>query len=170
MSGKPLIHVQIDDMARHVQSTMRRATDPFGESLIRMTGGLLMHCLRQHALGNPAHPGRKKMAAMGKCSEKQAQRNISILRNWLVMFPVSDEKGGRRATRYRLNLVALKRALVATGCNPSPDLFEKIDAVCASLRGDMRGDTRGDTMSHGIHTNITPSNGSGLRVIGGGRV
>ena len=63
MSGKPLIHVQIDDMAKHVQNTMRRAPNPLGESLIRMTGGLIMHCLRHHMLGNSAHPGRAKMAA-----------------------------------------------------------------------------------------------------------
>lgn len=165
--SKPLVLVQIDDMARHVQSTMRRAPDPLGESLIRMTGGLLMHCLRQHLRGEAAHPGRKKMAAMGKCSEKQAQRNIATLRNWLVMFPVADENGGRRATRYRVNLVALKRALVALGCNPSPELFEKIDTVGKSLRGDMRGDMRGDTMSHGIHRDISAVEKNHLRVVGG---
>lgn len=164
MSGKPLAHVQIDDMARHVMNTMRRAPSPFGESIIRMTGGLIMHCLRQHLHGNPAHPGRKKMAEMGKCSTKQAQRNIAVLRNWLVMFPVADEKGGRRATRYRLNLLALKRVLVASGCNPSPELFEKIDAVNMTLRGDMRGDMRGVAMSPGINRDICTV---GLRLVGG---
>lgn len=167
MSRKPLVLVQIDDMARHVQSTMRRCPDGIGESLVQMTGGLLMHCLRQHIAGKPAHPGRAKMAQMGKCSEKQAQRNIAILRNWLVMFPVADEKGGRRATRYRVNLEALKRALVALGCNPSPELFEKIDAVKTSLRGDMRGDMMGDTMSPGIHRDNCAPQAKGLKIVGG---
>ena len=152
----------IDDMARHVQATMRRAPDPLGESLIRMTGGLLMHCLRQHIIGKPAHPGRAKMAVMGRCSDRQVKRNLSALRAWLVLYPVSDEKGGRKATRYRVNLVAMKRVLVAIGCNPSPELFEKIDAVLASMRGDMRG----DMMSPGIkEKNRAIANG--LKIVGG---
>lgn len=153
MSQKPLILVQVDDLARHVQSTMRRAPVPLGESVIAMTGGLIMHCMRMHIAGHYAHPGRAKMAAMGRCSDRQAKRNISQLRNWLVMVPVADEGGGRRATRYRLDLLGLKRALVTLECNPSPELIEKIEAVFDVLRGDMRGDMRGDTMSPGIYSN-----------------
>jgi hypothetical protein len=168
--SKPLALVQIDDMARHVMNTMRRAPDPIGESVVRMTGGLLMHCLRQHLKGQAAHPGVRKMAQMGKCSERQAQRNRAQLEAWEIMFPVADAKGGRRATRYRLNLVALKRALVMLRCNPSEELFEKIDAVSARLRGDMRGDMRGDAMSPGIHNNNTTPCAKGLRLIGGTHV
>lgn len=104
------------------------------------------------------------MAQMGKCSERQAKRNRAQLEAWEVLHPMTDQKGGRRATRFRVNLIALKRALVATGCNPSPELFEKIDAVNMALRGDMRGDMRGDAMSPGIHRdNTRPA----MRVIGG---
>jgi hypothetical protein len=171
--GKPLALVQIDDMARHVQNTLRRCPDPVGESLVKMLGGLLMHCLRKHLGGHPAHPGLAKMAGMGRCSERQAQRNLRQLEAWEVMFPVADVKGGRRATRYFVNLVALKRALVATRCNPSEELFEKIDAVAQRVRGDIRGDikgdVRGDAMSPGIHTEMLPTQAKGFRVIGGGR-
>lgn len=168
--GKPLALVQIDDMARHVMNTMRRAPDPLGESLVKMTGGLLMHCLRMHLRGEAAHPGKAKMAKMGKCGERQVKRNLRQLEAWEVMFPVADEKGGRRATRYRLNLVALKRALVMLRCNPSEELFEKIDTVSIRLRGDMRGDMRGDSMSPGIHTKVTPPCAKGLRIVGGSDV
>lgn len=165
MSRKPFALAQIDDMARAVQQTLRRANDPLGESLVRMTGGLLMHCLRHHLAGNAAHPGRARMAKMGLCCDKQAQRNIAILRNWLVMVPMSHLKGGgRRATRYRVDLQALKRVLVAIGCNPSPELFDRIDAVSSLIRGDIRVDIRGDTMSPGIHTVK-----GGFEVIVGGR-
>ena len=153
MSRKPLALVQIDDMARHVQATIRRAPDPVGDSLVRTLGGMLMHCLRQHLKGQWAHPGIAKAAKMGRCSERQAQRNLRQLEAWGVIHPMADVDGGHRATRYRVNLVALKRALVLIGANPSKELIEKIEAAGERLRGDMRGDTRGDirgdTMSPG---------------------
>lgn len=151
---KPLALVQIDDMARHVQSTLARCPDPLGKSLIDQLRGLLMHCLRQHIRGDAAYPGIAKMAKMGRCGERQAQRNARQLTAWEVLVPVADEKGGRRSTRYRINLTALKRALVMLGCNPSPALLEKIEACGTLLRGDMRGDIRGDAMSPGIHREI----------------
>lgn len=172
MSRKPLAHVEIDDMARHVQSTLRRSSDPVGESLIRQLGGMLMFAVRQHMSGKPAHPGMERMKAWGKCSKRQAQRNTAQLEAWLVLFPISDKQGGHRATRYRVNLAALKRALVALGCNPSPELFEKIDAVSKRVRGDIRGDMggdiRGDAMSPEYKEDNNPETVSAaLRVVGG---
>lgn len=148
---KPYALTLIDDMAKHVQTTLRRCPDRMGDSLIRMTGGMLRHCLRHHLRGNAAHPGKAKMAQMGRCTERQVKRNLRQLEAWEVLLPVADAKGGRRATRYVVDLAALKRVLVMLKCNPSEDLFERIDAVSARLRGDMRGDMRGDTMSPGIH-------------------
>lgn len=171
--GKPLALVQIDDMARHVQSTMRRCPNGIGDSLVRTTGAILMHCLRQHIRGEAAHPGVAKVAAASRCSERQAQYNLRQLEAWEVLFPVADIKGGRRATRYYVNLVALKRALVAIKCNPSEELFEKIDAVSARVRGATRGATRGAmggaTIAPGIHTEMLQTQAKGFRVIGGGR-
>lgn len=165
--SKPLALVQIDDMARHVQNTMRRCPDPIGESLIRQIGGLLMHCLRQHLRGQAAHPGIAKIASMGRCGKRQAQRNTRQLEAWNVLHPVADLKGGRRATRYLVNLVSLKRTLVALQCNPSPELFEKIDAVGKLMRGDITGDITGDIVSPGIHSNDKAVGKRRLWIVGG---
>jgi hypothetical protein len=173
MSKKPLALVQIDDMARHVQSTLRRCPNGIGDSLVRTVGAVLTHCLRHHLAGNAAHPGVAKVAALSRCSIRQAQYNLRQLEAWEVLFPVADIKGGRRATRYYVNLVALKRALVAIKCNPSEELFEKIDAVSSRLRGATRGAiggaTSGATIAPGIHTENKGDQAKGFRVIGGGR-
>ena len=172
MSGKPLALVQIDDMARHVQATMRRAPDPVGDSLVRTLGGMLMHCLRQHLKGQWAHPGIAKASKMGRCSERQAQRNIRQLEAWGVLHPMADAQGGHRATRYRVNLVALKRALVLIDANPSPELIEKIEATGNRLRGDtrgdIRGDIRGDTMSPGNSNREGSTSLDGVKALSNG--
>jgi hypothetical protein len=147
MAEKPLIFVKIDDIAKHAQSTLERALLPLPQSLIRQTGGLISHCLRHHLSGNDAHPGLAKMAKMGKCSHRQAQRNLRCLEAWGVMAPTAYLKGGRRATRYWLDLDALKRAMVTMGCNPSGVFCAKISDINHDMRGDMRGDTEGRHMS-----------------------
>ncbi|MCK0171472.1 hypothetical protein MWU53_10420 [Aliiroseovarius sp. S1123] len=168
--NKPLALVQIDDLSRHVCSTLRRCPCRLGNSFIEMTGGLLRHCLRKHLAGQAAHPGNSKMAKMGNCSDRQARRNLRQLEAWSVLIPFSDKKGGRRATRYWLDLIALKRAMVLAGCNPSRELVEKIDAVSDLLRTDIRADMRPDMMSAG-YSKDTPSAPAGnFRVVGGSDV
>lgn len=169
--AKPLAHVLIDDLSTHVCTTLRRCSNRLGSSLIDMTGGLLRHCLRKHLAGQLAHPGKAKMAHMGRCCERQVKRNLRQLEAWGVMIPVADLKGGHRATRYRLDLEALKPALVFLGTNPSPELFEKIDAVSRRLRSDARGDSRGDIrrdiVSPGITESPRTSQAKAMRVAGG---
>ena len=149
MAEKPRILVEIDDLARHVQNTLARSETPLPKTLIKQLGGLISHCLRHQIAGKDAHPGIAKIAKMGGCSERQAQRNLRALEHWNVMGATAFGCGGRWATRYWLDTEALRRALVALGCNPSPQLMEKFEAV----RGDIRGDMRGDMMSPGLKKN-----------------
>jgi hypothetical protein len=154
MSEKPLKLVNIDDMSRHVEAVMRRATTHLPKSLITQTGGMLRYCLRQHIAGNPAHPGMAKIAKMGKCSERQAQRNMRVLEAWGVFCITAYGKGGRWAPRYWTDLDAMKRALISLGCNPSIDIVEKMELIRGDIwqdiRGDIRRDIRRDAMSPGI--------------------
>jgi hypothetical protein len=153
MPEKSLLFVQIDDLSQHVRATLERATTPIGPSLIKVCGGMISHCLRVTRTGKDAHPGLAKIAKMGRCCERQARRNVRVLEAWGVLQPTAFQKGGRWATRYWFDLVALKHVLISLGCNPSPVLFEKIDA----LRGDIRGDICPDTMSAGIQYLLTGS-------------
>ena len=154
MSEKPLKLVKIDDLSRHVEAVLGRATTHLPKSLIAQAGGMLRYCLRQHLAGNPAHPGIARIAKMGKCSERQAQRNMRVLEAWGVFYVAAYGKGGRWAPRYWTDLDAVKRTLISLGCKPSNDIVEKMQ----SLRGDIREDVRGDiwrdiwrdTMSPGI--------------------
>ena len=154
MSEKPLKLVKIDDLSRHVEAVLGRATTHLPKSLIAQTGGMLRYCLRQHLAGNPAHPGMAKIAKMAKCSERQAQRNMRVLEAWGVFYVVAYGKGGRWAPRYWTDLDAAKQTLIALGCNPSNDIVEKMQSMRGDIRVDMRGDIRRDirrdTMSPGI--------------------
>lgn len=169
--GKPLVHVLIDDLSRHVCSTLRRCPNPLGPKFIDVTGGLLRHCLRKHLIGQVAHPGNAKMAKMGNCTERHVRRILEQLKAWKVMIPVADQKGGHRATRYWLNLFALKRVLVLLGCNPSPELIEKINAYLDLLqkhiKADMREDIRADMMSAGYIKDTPSAQAGNFRVVGG---
>lgn len=154
MSEKPLRFVQIDDLARHVQTTLSRSETPIPPSLIAQLGGLIGHCLRMNMAGKDAYPGLKKMAKMGRCSERQARRNLRQLEAWLVMSPTSFRRGGRWATRYWFDLVALKRVLVILECNPSQAVLEKISALRADMRADICPDICPDMMSAGILSSV----------------
>lgn len=151
MPEKSLRHVKIDDLARHVQSVLERADPPLPKSLIVQIGGMLRHCLRWQMLGNLAHPGMAKMAKMGKCSERQARRNIRVLEAWGAFNVTAYGKGGRWAPRYRVDLEALKQAMIAMRCNPSSELVEKMQSVRADMRADICPAMCPATMSAGIH-------------------
>lgn len=152
----PLLN--IDRMARLVEITMGRATTPLPHTLIKQTSALLRYCLRRHLTGNPAHPGIAKMARMGKCSERQAQRNIRVLEAWGVVFAVSHAKGGRWAPRYCADIDQLKRTLIALGCNPSRQLINKMERVRGDIGGDIWRDKWRDTMSPGIQIRYKANN------------
>ena len=53
------------------------------------------------------HPGRAKMAGKAQVSIKTVTRTMAKLRNAECLVPVSHEKGGRAATRYRLRPLGL---------------------------------------------------------------
>lgn len=145
MAEKPFLYVKIDDLAKQVQSTLGRADPPLPNSLIRQLGGMITLCLRQHAAGRDAFPGLKKMANIGKCSERQARRNLRMIENWGVLNVTAHASGGRYRPRYWLDLYALRRALVSLQCNPSRNLMAKIADLTGDMGGDIRGDTGGDT-------------------------
>ena len=157
MSGKPPKLIRIDDLSRHVENVMGRATTPLPKSLIAQTGGMLRYCLRKHLEGNLAHPGMTRIAKMGKCSERQAQRNMRVLESWGVFSVAAYGKGGRWAPRYRVEIDGLRQSLLALGCNPSSEIIEKMELVrgdiCPVMRGDKWRDMRRDTMSPGIQYN-----------------
>lgn len=156
MAEKPLPIANIDGMSRLVEATMRRATTPLPATLIAQTGGLIRYAMRKHITGNPAHPGLARMAKMGKCSERQARRNLRVLEAWGVLHPIAYQKGGRWATRYWVHLGTLTKTLIALGCNPSAGLVAKIEQARGDIRADICGVKWPDTMSAGIQ-DIYPS-------------
>lgn len=154
MSEKLEPIANIDRLSRLVETTLLRATPSLPHSLIIQCGGLLRHCLRQHLRGNPAHPGLAKMAWLGKCSTRQARRNIRMLEAWGVMSLAEYAQGGRWAPRYWFDLAALHRTLITLGCNPSKSLAERIltagNDVRVATRGAICPDKWPDIMSAGI--------------------
>ncbi len=158
MSEKPTPAANIDGMARLIEATLRRAETPLPGTLIAQAGALIRFCLRKHLAGNLAHPGLARMAKMGKCSERQARRNLRVLEAWGVMHPIAYQKGGRWATRYWVRIDALMRTLVALGCNPSSVLVAKSDQARADIRADICGVKWPDIMSAGILSNSPSQN------------
>ena len=125
---------QIDDLARHVGNTLRRADDPLPASLRLMLPRMIRHALR---LSNviEMHPGADKVMEWAEVrSDRTARRLLSQLREAGVLRTMSYAKGGAgRATRYVFDVTALFRWLVRLGCNPSKALREKLS------RWDVRG-------------------------------
>jgi hypothetical protein len=150
MTEKQSPLANIDAMSRLVEVTMRRATTSLPDTLIAQAGGMIRYCMRRHLTGNSAHPGIAKMARMAKCSERQAQRNLRVLEAWGVLYAVEYPKGGRWAPRYVADLDALKRTLIALGCNPSRQLVAKMEQAWGDIGGDIWRDKWRDTMSPGI--------------------
>ena len=127
MSDKPAAMVAIDDLASNIRNTMARAPDVFPPSMRRQCAQMVSHWLRMKMRGDVViYPGMAKMAKWGQCSDRQARENFRRLRLYDVVLPVAYVRGGRRSTRFRLDLMALYRALVVAGSNPSAVLLEKI--------------------------------------------
>lgn len=168
MSEKPLALVHIDDLCRHLRNTMARSDGFLPRSLIRQLTGTVSWFLRQQLLGQRViHPGMAKMAKWGECSERQARKNFAKMRCYEVVEPISYVCGGRRATRFFVNLAAIKRLLVVTGCNPSPALIEKLDEALAKVKNpelnpeltpSQNPELRPEPSSAGIHSRLeTPA-------------
>lgn len=141
----------IADLARLADATMRRATTPLGDSFITQTAGMIRYCLKHQLRGNAPHPGVARMARLGKCSARQAQRNLRVLEAWGVMRVVAYPKGGRWATRYWMDIRQLRQNLIALGCNPSRRFDAKVEQAWGDIGGDICRDKCHVTMSPGIH-------------------
>jgi hypothetical protein len=111
-----------------LRATLRRCDPPLGDSLLLMAveivreGMLLGYC--GHA---EIHPGMAKLAKWGKCSERQARRNIRELECWELAIPASFVKGGKHSTGYAIDPEAIIRIAQELGANPTVDLVTKLN-------------------------------------------
>lgn len=127
MSDKPIALVKIDDLAANLRSTMARSSDVFPPSLRKQLSQIVSSYLRGRLSGAPfIHPGMRKMAKWGQCSERQARHNFSLMKRWAVVEIVAFPKGGRRSSRFVVHFAAIKALLVEMGTNPSTALCDKI--------------------------------------------
>jgi len=125
---KPPVLVEIDRTVAQLRKTMGRNSEKFPTSLRNQLSKLVGHCARMHLQNlSYVHPGMRKMADWGECSERQARSNFAALREEHVIVPLFYEKGGRRATRFRVDFVALKASLVRNGANPHPTLLARLE-------------------------------------------
>lgn len=146
-------------MGNRLRSTLKRCDPDLPDSLRLMTVQVVKEGILRGLMGQTEiHPGIKKLAAWGSCSERQAQRNVRALECWGVLAPVAYLKGGRRATRYWVDPEALIRAMMVMGANPHPDLIAEIRDFMGDVRGDRNGDIEGRHMSRhmspGIHSTL----------------
>jgi hypothetical protein len=125
LSGsKPWREQEIDRCAALVSATMRRARNQgITKSMAKQAKGTIAHWFRNRMRGEcHIHPGAKKMAKWAGCEARTASANMAVFRNWGFLVPVAYEKGGRRATRYVVNPMALLNVMTTLGANPSKDL------------------------------------------------
>lgn len=136
---KSEIHQEIDALSRLVEAAMKRAHHPQPRSLIRQLSGMIRFCLRHHVAGNVAHPGVARIAKMGDCRERMAQRNLRILENWGVLHVAPKPDGGGFATRYVLDLNAVARVLITLQCNISDGAIGRIAALAEVAQKRLAG-------------------------------
>ena len=113
---------------------LKRAKPRLAASLRDQLIGIVKHHLAWKLRGHrEIFPGMARLAHWAGVSERQARENMRTLECWSVVKSVAYARGGRRSTRYTVDLWALFRALVDLGCNPS-----------SKLRSFMRGNTEVD--------------------------
>ena len=71
--------------------------------LITCLANLWFHHRGENGEGN-IRPGKKLLANRAKCSERTVARLLKRLREAQILIPISYLKGGRRATRYKLDM------------------------------------------------------------------
>lgn len=156
MSKKPDRLIAIDTLVGQMRSTFARNKVDVPPALAGQICGFVSFYLRKRAAGSDIiHPGVDRVAKWGKCSARQAQRNLRVMEQAGIIIAVSDIKGGRWATRYMVDFKNLAHWLVGVGANPSEGLIDRLaQEAWGDMRGDIRGATRGDicrdTMSPGI--------------------
>ena len=133
----------IDRMGGRLRAALKRCDPPLSDSLRLMAVQLVKEALVKGYQGHTeVHPGLKKLAQWGKCSERQARRNMRVLENWGLAVPVGGGKA-RRATEYWIEPESIIRVMMTLGANPHPDLMAEIRDFQADIRGDIRGDISG---------------------------
>ena len=143
-SGKPQNLVVIDDFARHVQNTMKGASERCAPSLIAQLGRAIKTFGRKRLAREAViHPGMAEMAKWGGCKERQARKNFGALRDAGVFIVTAHAKGGHCAPRFAINLTMLFRMLVEVGANPSKKLEAKLRDVERLLNRHMPTDPDG---------------------------
>jgi hypothetical protein len=159
----------VNRMGARLRATLKRCDPPLPDSLRLIAVQLIKEAIVRGIDGQPTiHPGMTKMAAWGGCSERQARRNVRTLEDAGVMVGHEFKKGGRRATRYSVDLEAVIRLAMSLGANPHHELVAEIRAMRADMRADIEGGHKAGHMSAGIHNSTAaPLSRRALRVVGG---
>jgi hypothetical protein len=116
-------------VSRHLRSSLNLNRRKMRASLRHQLAGILTFALAKSATGEVViHPGMERMADWGECSERVARENFAHLREHGVVVTVAYENGGRRATRFLVDLRALLTYLEGLGMRLSAKLLDKIRA------------------------------------------
>ena len=135
----------INRMGNRLRETLKRCDPELPDSLRLMAVHMVKEALTRAHLGHgEIYPGLAKLSKWGKCSERQARRNLRQIEAWQVAVPVCFQKGGRHSTRYWIDHEALVRSMMLMGANPHPDLVSEIRDHFEAVRADTRADTRAD--------------------------
>lgn len=139
----------INDMIRHLGNSIARNHGIFTRSMEGQVLGLLSHWLRERLAGNDCvRPGIQQMAKWGRCSERQAQRNLRQMEQWGVVRVAADGHGGRSMRpALTVHIDMLMRALTALAMKMSKALIAKITAFFETPVAPEKGDKKGDTVS-----------------------
>ena len=89
--------------------------------------GFVREWMRQAIRGHAEiHPGNDKIGQWGGVKRRQAIYDVRQLENWGVLQRVAYPNGGRRATRFYVDVNQLIRVMQTMGCNPSQALVTEV--------------------------------------------
>lgn len=154
----------INALGGRLSRTLVRANPPIPKSLKKTIVALCKEALQRGYLGDGfMHPGIKKVAKWGGCSERMARKNIRTLEAAGFVVPIANQKGGRfYATVYAANFEALVRFLILSNANPSTALVSELRdmarlatlcdsngryATKAELKAELKGGNKGGNSS-----------------------
>lgn len=131
----------INRLGARLRATLTRCDPPLPKSLRLMAVHVVKEGILRRLQGHTEiHPGMKKLAAWGGCSERQARRNLRALENWGLLTAVACAKGGNSATRFWVEPEAIVRVMVTLEANPHPELVAEIRDMMGAVRADIRAD------------------------------
>lgn len=124
-----------------------------------------------HKAQGVMYPGREKIARREQVSIKTVTRTMAKLREAGCLVVVSHAKGGRAATRYRLQTMRLMEFCGVDFPDSREGELTRFDGKNVPLSGGEMSRFRGDKMSHGLKGCVsTPENepaAPALRIVGG---